>query len=256
MLRPSDCTFDRRRCRLLSPLATKPKLGRAGVGERRSWLALAPVVLTGVFYLLPSSLQHIRLIQFLPQLSAYLALGLWLACNTGSVERLGANPSGMAAGIRWGMATGVVLGGVNTFVILWLVPSFGGDILFLKEAPHARMPTWVMAPWGILAIAVGVELNFRGFLLGRLVVLVRQWFPDAPRSSLNSGSILALTTSALVFAWDPFMVMTFRHLHWIAVWDGLIWGWIFIRLRNLYAVIIAHAVEVMMMYLSVKAALT
>jgi len=61
--------------------------------------------------------------------------------------------------------------------------------------------------------------------------------------------------SARTFSFDPFMVSTFGSLHWIAVWDGLIWGWLWIRFTNLYAVIIAHAVEVIILYLTVRAAL-
>jgi membrane protease YdiL (CAAX protease family) len=58
--------------------------------------------------------------------------------------------------------------------------------------------------------------------------------------------------SALAFSFDPFMVGTFRHLHWIAVWDGIVWGMMWVRRRNLYATIAAHAVEVMVMYSSLK----
>ena len=64
-----------------------------------------------------------------------------------------------------------------------------------------------------------------------------------------------MVSSALVFAFDPFMVATFQSLHWIAVWDGLIWGWIFIRRQNLYMVIVAHAVEVVILYSCIKVAL-
>ena len=48
------------------------------------------------------------------------------------------------------------------------------------------------------------------------------------------------------------MVATFRNLHWIAVWDGMIWGAIWVRFRNLYAPIVAHSVEVMIMYSILK----
>jgi membrane protease YdiL (CAAX protease family) len=51
------------------------------------------------------------------------------------------------------------------------------------------------------------------------------------------------------------MVNTFQHLHWIAVWDGLIWGAIRLRTGNLYTTIVAHAVEVLIMYSAVKMAL-
>ena len=68
-------------------------------------------------------------------------------------------------------------------------------------------------------------------------------------------SPLALITSALIFAFDPFMVNTFQYLHWIAVWDGLIWGIIWLRTSNLYITIVAHAVEVIVMYSSVRMAI-
>jgi membrane protease YdiL (CAAX protease family) len=51
------------------------------------------------------------------------------------------------------------------------------------------------------------------------------------------------------------MVHTFQHLHWIAVGDGLIWGFIWLRTGNLYATIVAHAVEVILVYSAVRSAL-
>jgi Type II CAAX prenyl endopeptidase Rce1-like len=165
------------------------------------------------------------------------------------------NCSGGYMGVKWGIVTGLLLGAFNALVILWVVPRVGGDILFLKETPHALMPLWVMVPWGILVIAIGVEINFRGFLLGRLRVLFFQWFRDSPFQALAAEKNLAVMSSALVFAFDPFMVMTFEHLHWIAVWDGLVWGWMFIHKRNLMMVIMAHAVEVVILYSCIKLAL-
>jgi membrane protease YdiL (CAAX protease family) len=91
-------------------------------------------------------------------------------------------------------------------------------------------------------IAVFVELNFRGFILGRL-------------RALSVPPAVAVLLSALLFSFDPFMVTTFRFLHWIAVWDGIVWGMMWVRSANLYAVIAAHAVEVMIMYCVVRAAL-
>ncbi len=154
------------------------------------------------------------------------------------------------------MFTGIFLGAFNTFFILWVAPTIGLDILFLKDTPHATIPTWIMIPWGIFIIAMGVELNFRGFLLGRLERLVRQCFHDVLPRFLPWASSFAVVGSALVFAFDPFMVFTFQDLHWIAVWDGLVWGLIFVRLRNLFAVVVAHAVEVVILYSCIKVVLT
>lgn len=223
--------------------------------EQAPWLAVIPVLSTVLFYLLPPDLQQYQLIQFLPQLSAYLALGIWSTRNSGALNRLGMIPNGLLSGINWGVPTGLLLGAFNTVVILWVVPNFGGDILFLRETPHAHMPFWIMVPWGIVVIAVGVELNFRGFLLGRLDALFGQWFQGTSKRLFTRGAILAVCISALVFACDPFMVMTFKHLHWIAVWDGLIWGCLYVRTRNLYVVVVAHAVEVVILYSCIKAAL-
>jgi len=147
----------------------------------------------------------------------------------------------------------LLLDGVNTFVILPIYPSLGYDISFLKETPHGRLPVFVMIPWFTLVIALFVELNFRGFILGRLAVMESRLWRSGIARRLPP---LALITSSLIFVFDPFMVHTFRHLHWIALWDGLIWGTILLRTRNLYITIVAHATEVIVMYLAIRAALS
>ena len=224
--------------------------------ERAPWLALIPLCLTGLFYLLPASNQRNVLLQFVPQLAGYGALALWWTSNTHALAGLGLSRGRMGRGLLWGLCTGCVLGVINTTVILWAVPALGGDLTFLLETPHAKLPMLVMIPWLAVVIAAGVELNFRGFLLGRLESGCRQWIPASCGVGLPWCSLVAMFVSALVFAWDPFMVMTFRHLHWIAAWDGLVWAALFLRWRNLLAVIVAHAVEVIIMYCSIKAALT
>jgi membrane protease YdiL (CAAX protease family) len=108
-----------------------------------------------------------------------------------------------------------------------------------------------MVPWFILCIAIAVEMNFRGFLLGRLLALFSQH--TRPSKDLNIiASVMALGISSLAFAFDPFMVSTFQHLHWIAVWDGVIWGWVWLQTRNLYIPIAAHSMEVMIEYLIIR----
>ena len=220
--------------------------------ERGAALALLPAASTVAFYTLPPAIQEQTLIQFAPQVLAYLALGLWATRNRDIVSRIGLSKENVRDGLRWGLLTGLFLGCLNTFVILSVYPDLGYDISFLKTTPHGRLPFLVMVPWFICSIAVFVELNFRGFLLGRLAAL-----ESGLRKSglIQRISPLALITCALLFAFDPFMVNTFQHLHWIALWDGLIWGIIWLRTRNLYITIVAHAVEVMMMYLAVRAVL-
>lgn len=219
----------------------------AGQPERLSWLVFLPLLATALFYLLPEGLQRRPLVQFLPQILAYGALAFWARGNSGVMARLGLEPQKWRQGLAWGLPTGLALGGLNVFVMLRIVPHLGGDIGFLRETPHAQLPVWLMLPWFILGIAVFVEVNFRGFLLGRLAALCH--------SLGRPGASLAMALSALAFAWDPFMVATFRHLHWIAVWDGLIWALLRLRLRNLYATVAAHAVEVIVMYAVLKAVL-
>lgn len=208
-------------------------------------MALLPLAATLGYYALPARLQDSTLLQFAPQLLAYAALGLWAARNAEIAARLGLSTRGWQQGVRWGVLTGLSLGCVNSWVILVLTPSLGYDIAFLRTTPHAHIPIFIMVPWFIGGITLFVELNFRGFLLGRLAAIEG----DLWRSEFTRRfSPLALLISALAFAFDPFMVNTFQHLHWIALWDGLIWGIIRLRLGNLYATIVAHSVEVMMMY--------
>lgn len=215
--------------------------------ERWPWLSLFPLAATGLFYLLPEGLQRRSLLQFFPQLLAYGALALWASGNSGAMARLGLEPRQSRQGLVWGIPTGLALGGLNVFVMLRIVPRLGGDIGFLRDTPHAQLPVWLMLPWFILVIAIFVEVNFRGFLLGRLATLFQ--------SLGRPGAGLAAVLSALAFAWDPFMVATFRHLHWIALWDGLVWALLWLHLRNLYATAAAHAVEVIVMYAVLKAVL-
>ena len=221
--------------------------------EQGAALALLPTAATLSYYALPASLQAQTLVQFAPQILAYIALGFWASHNRKVVSRLGLETENVRDGLRWGLLTGLLLGCVNTFVILSIYPHLGYDITFLKTTPHGRLPLVVMVPWFICSIALFVELNFRGFLLGRLVVLESGLWRSGLAQRLSP---LALITCALLFAFDPFMVNTFQHLHWIALWDGLVWGIIWLCTRNLYITIVAHAVEVIVMYSVVRFALT
>lgn len=213
--------------------------------ERFSGLGLVPVLATGWYYILPPPLQAQPAVQFGPQLIAYLMLAVWAALNTQVPRRLGLGRLLFGQGLRWGVPTGVALGILNVSVILWIIPRLGGDIEFLRTTPHARIPAPMMLPWLIMLIAVMVELNFRGFLLGRLLELFQG-------SHIRIAPVLAVGLSSIAFSCDPFMVTTFRHLHWIAVWDGMVWGTLWLQLKNLYVPIIAHAVEVMVMYSVLK----
>ena len=220
--------------------------------ERGAALALFPIAATLDFYALPVSLQEQTLVQFLPQIIAYVSFSLWAMLNQTIAPRMGLCPYGLRAGLRWGLLTGLLLGGFNTLIMLRVVPHMGYDITFLKATPHAQLPVILMIPWFICGIALFVEVNFRGFILGRLLEWGRQLL--GPAFSPLAGTI-AVGISAITFAFDPFMVNTFQYLHWIALWDGLIWGIIWLKTKNLYATIVAHAVEVLVMYCALRSSL-
>ena len=220
--------------------------------ERGAGLALLPIAATLNFYVLPHPLQEQTLIQFIPQILSYLAMALWAQHNTALIPRLGLQPEGLRAGLRIGLITGLLLGSFNTFIILNIVPGLGEHISFLRDTPHAQIPVFIMMPWFICVIAVLVELNFRGFLLGRLLAL---GFTILRTRSRPWTSAVAIGISALMFTFDPFMMHTFRHLHWIALWDGTIWGILWVRTHNLFLPIVAHAVEVIIMYSVIRTVL-
>lgn len=198
-------------------------------------MALVPIAATIFYYLLPDEWQAFWPIQFFPQVCAYVALSFWSRWNPTPLQRLGLSRDNLTQAVPVGVAVGVVLGLCNLGVILLLMPRLGFDYHFLADTPHARIPLWLMLPWFIAFIAFMVELNFRGFLLGRL-------------ETLGTPVAMAIPLSAVLFAFDPFMVATFRHLHWIAVWDGLIWASLQHRRRNLYIPIMAHSIEVVVLY--------
>lgn len=220
--------------------------------EPGAWLALVPITATFGYYALPHRLQDQTVIQFTPQLLAYGSLAVWAAYHRDPLSRLGLAAARLPDAIGRGLLTGLSLGGLNTWVILAVVPWLGYEIGFLKDTPHGRVPVFLMVPWLIGGIAFCVEVNFRGFLLGRLAHLERLLWSAAPS---RTDAPLALMISALAFSFDPFMVNTFRYLHWLAVWDGVVWGLILLRSGNLWIPIIAHATEVLVMYMAIRAAL-
>lgn len=233
-------------------VSSSDRLGSDQAFNRGAALPLFPIGATFGYYWLPGSLQEALLIQFAPQLFAYLALGLWASRTVEIPVQLGLERGKIRNGVQWGIVTGLLLGSLNTFVILSAYPSFGYDITFLKQTPHGRLPVLLMMPWLIFGIALFVELNYRGFLLGRLADLERHC---RRTGSTRRTAPLALAASAFTFAFDPFLVNTFQHLHWIALWDGLVWGTIWLRTRNLWWTIVAHAIEVIVMYSVVRTAI-
>jgi hypothetical protein len=66
-----------------------PSAAPAQARERGGALALLPIAATLGFYALPPALQEQTLVQFAPQIVAYLALGVWAMHNHNFVTRLG-----------------------------------------------------------------------------------------------------------------------------------------------------------------------
>src|SRR2546423_14357637 len=113
--------------------APEPDL-RATPTQAEEWgtaQALLPVAATFGFYALPSLLQEQTLVQFAPQIVAYLVLGFWATHNRDILSRLGLERRNVRDGLRWGLLTGLLLGCLNTFVILSAYPDLGYDINFL-----------------------------------------------------------------------------------------------------------------------------
>jgi len=213
------------------------------VPERGAWLAVVPLLATVLYYVLPDALRENFWLILSPQLAAYGMLAIWLGQNREPWTRLRLESSRLLPALFWGGLTGLALGVINLTVLLWVIPGLGGNLSFLRETPHAQAPAWLMFPFGIGVIAILVELNFRGFQMGRLLALF---------GSSRTAQVCAVTVSALAFAWDPFMVHVFRSLHWMALTDGLVWGVLLLRTRSLYATMAAHAVEVWILYAGLK----
>ncbi len=179
----------------------------------------------------------------LPQGLSYLCLAGWAVATRATLRDLGLSGDRNTRAALWGGLAGIGTALFNLFVIVKVTPWLGGSFAFLRETPHAQMPPLLMLSVGIPLIAVLVELNFRGFILGRLLVLFRH---------VPAGQALAIGLSALAFSFDPFMTGVFRIYHWLALSDGLAWGWLFSATRNLVTTVTAHAVEVMLVYSVLK----
>ena len=137
----------------------------------------------------------------LPQSLAYACLAVWLTVNDRRLSRLFIVSRRFGGSLRVGVIVGCLTGLFNLWVIVKLTPWLGFSFDFLRDTPHARMPFALMVPWGITLIALFVELNFRGFILGRLATM----WGEKPH-----GSVLAVIVSAVVFSLDPFMMTVFR----------------------------------------------
>jgi membrane protease YdiL (CAAX protease family) len=207
--------------------------------ERWSGLAAVPAVLTLAYPFWSPFSSDSLWPALIPQIAAYACLAVWCAVNDRRSDRLFLVSHNLKKSLLLGGFVGLMTGLINLWVIVNLTPWLGYSYDFLRATPHARMPFAVMVPWGIVLIAFFVEVNFRGFILGRLAAMMRD---------KSYGTAVAVIISAIVFSRDPFMVAVFRGYHWLALIDGLIWGGLLIYTRNIFSTIAAHAVEVILVY--------
>lgn len=207
--------------------------------ERWSGLSIFPAVLTVTYPLWSPSAYDSLWPTLIPQISAYACLALWCAANDRRLDRLFLVSHHLKKSLLLGGLVGILTGLINLWVIVKLTPWLGYSYDFLRDTPHARMPLAFMVPWGIVLIAVFVEINFRGFMMGRFMAMTE---------NRPYGIAVAVILSAIVFSRDPFMVAVFRGYHWLALTDGLIWGGLLFWARNLSSTVTAHSVEVILVY--------
>jgi membrane protease YdiL (CAAX protease family) len=210
--------------------------------EHFSWILLIPFGSAVVYYIFFYPADPLLLV-FTPILLTFASLIYWCRHNGELFKRLRLRSEGIKGAIKIGVGAGVGLAIFNLFVILKLTVWLGYSYDFLRLTPHAHFPFWLMFPFGILMISLMIEVLFRGFILGRLWLLMQD---------IRGGTILSIFLSALLFSFDPFMMIYFRGYHWLALIDGVVWGGLLLKTENLASSIAAHTVEVWIIYFILK----
>lgn len=227
---------------LNGPMAERSRASRSSSKEPFSWLLLVPCGSVLIYFLFFYPASHLLLV-FTPLILALFTFICWWRWDQGSLSRLYLRKEGLKEAILLGAAAGIVLASFNLFVILKLTLWLGYSYDFLQRTPHAHFPIWLMLPFGILIIGFAIEVLFRGWILGRLWALMKD---------IRGGAYLSIFLSALVFSFDPFMVIYFKGYHWLALSDGIIWGGLLLKTQNLGSTIAAHTVEVWIVYSILK----
>lgn len=210
------------------------------MAEIFNWLVFIPILANIPYYLFPPKETN-TIFLFFPQILSYVMMILWSCINKKSNIRI--NPANYKASIIYGFAAGLITGATNLFFILKVTGWLGQDYEFLRETPHAKIPFLLMMPFGIIMVSAFVEINFRGFILNRLLVIF---------GNGKIGAYLAIALSSVVFSYDPFMLYYFKLFHWLALFDGLIWGYLYYRTGNILGPITAHSICVMIVYTVLK----
>lgn len=204
--------------------------------ERSNWLVFIPIAANIIYYLLPIKTTNIILL-FSPQLISYLMMISWAWINGRTGIKISwHNYKGF---FGYGVIAGLFTGITNLFFILKVTEWLGLSYELLRETPHARIPPLLMMPLGIILISAFVEVNFRGFIMNRLLSVLGKG---------RRGAYSAIALSAIVFSHDPFMLHFFRLFHWLALFDGVIWGYLFYRTGDILGPITAHSICVMIVY--------
>ncbi|MEK7871862.1 MAG: CPBP family intramembrane glutamic endopeptidase, partial [Nitrospirota bacterium] len=208
--------------------------------ERCNWLVFIPILANILYYLFPPKETN-TIFLFFPQILSYVMMILWSCINNKSNIRI--NPANHKVSIIYGFTAGLITGATDLFFILKVTGWLGQDYEFLRETPHSKIPFLLMMPFGIILISALVEANFRGFILGRLLIF---------SGKSKMGAAGAILVSALIFSCDPFMLHFFKIFSWLALFDGIIWGYLYYRTGNILGPIAAHSVCVMIVYTVLK----
>jgi len=208
--------------------------------ERCNWLVFIPILANIVYFMFPPKETNIAFL-FIPQILSYVTMILWSCINKKFNIRI--NPANYKASIIYGFAAGLITGAINLFFILKVTGWLGQDYEFLRETPHAKIPFLLMMPFGIIMVSSFVEINFRGFIMSRFLTMFR---------NNSGGAFAAIAISSIVFATDHFMLFYFKIFAWLALFDGIIWGYLYYRTGNILGPIAAHSICVMIVYTVLK----
>ncbi len=120
------------------------------------------------------------------------------------------------------------------FFALWLNSSFGLNLPLQPAVPlKGRWIHWII--FQFLYVAFAEEVFFRGFLQSNLMILSRSRFKEQYRSQRYAAVIL----SSLLFAAAHIVILS--SLSGIfTFFPGLIFGWLFLRTRSLFAPVLFH----------------
>lgn len=208
--------------------------------KRDDWLVFIPIIANILYYIFPEKQTNMILL-FLPQLLSYIMMAFWSWINGGKCPMI--NLHNYKLPLIYGVLAGLFTGITNLFFILKITGWLGQGYEFLRETPHARISPFLMMPLGIILISAFVEINFRGFIMDRLLSIF---------GKARAGAYAAIILSAIIFSYDPFMLHYFKIFHWLALFDGIIWGYLFYRTGNILNPIISHSICVIIVYTVLK----